>query len=313
MSDVMRAVILDRFGGPGVLRVAEVPKPEPINTEILVEVRGAGVNPADLKQREGPAPMSSLPMILGWDVAGVVAETGFGVTLFSPGDEVFGMPWFPRPAGAYAQFVTAPSRQFAPKPPSLSFTEAAALPLSGLTAWQLIVDTTHVRAGHRVLIHGAAGGTGRLAVQIAKSHGAHVIAVAREASHRMLRALGADELVDYTTTAFEDVVDKVDVALDFVGRDYTARSVPLVTPGGIVVRVPSEVDEQAQKQGEALGVRVTNFQVEPDHTGLLALSQLVEQGKLSGKVGAVVPLDHAAEAHRMVERREVSGKVVLSV
>jgi NADPH:quinone reductase-like Zn-dependent oxidoreductase len=309
----MRVVSLDRFGGPEVLRLTDRPRPEPINTEILVEVRAAGVNPVDLKQRAGHGPLSAFPMVLGWDVAGVVAETGFGVTIFAPGDEVYGMPWFPRQAGAYAEYVTAPSRHFAPKPPSLSFIEAAAMPLAGLTAWQLLVDTAHVRAGNRVLIHGAAGGVGRLAVQIAKALGAYVIGVAKAADHHVLSALGADELVDYTTTRFEDIVEPVDVVLDFVGGDYTTRSVGVTARGGTVVRVPSGTDTDVARHGRSAGVRVTNFQVEPDHTGLLALTQFIGQDRLSAKVGAVVPLAEAARAHQLAESREVDGKVVLGI
>ncbi|MGI5244945.1 NADP-dependent oxidoreductase [Dactylosporangium sp. CA-139066] len=309
----MRAVSLDRFGGPEVLQFGEVPAPRPISTEVLVRVHAAGINPVDLRQRQGHGPLSRLPMILGWDVAGVVQECGFGVTIFSPGDEVYGMPWFPRQAGAYAEYVTAPSRHFAPKPPSLSFPEAATLPLSGLTAWQLLVDTAHLKAGDRVLIHGAAGGVGRLAVQIATSLGAHVIGVARADHHDELRALGAAELVDYTTTRFEDVVGPVNVVLDLVGRDYTPRSLPLVTPGGTVVLVPSGVDDAVARLGADKGVRVTNFLVEPDHAGLLALSRLVAEGRLESKVGATVPLEDASRAHQLAESRTVGGKVVLSV
>ncbi|WP_433222467.1 NADP-dependent oxidoreductase [Dactylosporangium sp. CS-047395] len=296
-----------------MLQLGELPAPRPINTEVLVRVHAAGVNPADLKQREGHGPLSQFPMILGWDVAGVVQECGFGVTLFSPGDEVYGMPWFPRQAGAYAEYVTAPSRQFALKPPALSFPEAATLPLAGLTAWQLLVDTAHLKAGQRVLIHGAAGGVGRLAVQIAASLGAYVIGVARADNHNALGALGADELIDYTTTRFEDVVAPVDLVLDFVGKDYTPRSLPLVVPGGTVILVPSGVDDAVVRLGADKGVRVTNFQVEPDHTGLLALSRLVGEGRLEPQVGATVRLEDAARAHQLAQSRTPSDKVVLSV
>jgi NADPH:quinone reductase-like Zn-dependent oxidoreductase len=147
----LRAIHVTDFGGPDVLRLVDVEPPKPIPTEVLVEVHAAGVNPVDWKTREGRGAAGASgppPFILGWDVAGVVTEVGRGVTLFKPGDRVFGMPWFPREAGAYSEFVTAPSRQFAPMPDGLSFEEAAALPLAGLTAWQALVDTADVLKVH---------------------------------------------------------------------------------------------------------------------------------------------------------------------
>src|SRR3954454_19531442 len=167
----MRAVEVTEFGGPEVLRLVDVDAPSPIPTEVLVEVHAAGVNPVDWKTREGRGMAGACgppPFTLGWDVAGVVTELGRGVTIFGPGDRVFGMPWFPRAAGAYAEFVTAPSRQFARMPDGLSFEDAAALPLASLTAWQALADTAHVGEGNTVLINGASGGVGHLAVQVAK-------------------------------------------------------------------------------------------------------------------------------------------------
>src|ERR1700755_1200696 len=190
----MRAIVQHSFGGPEVLAVAEVEAPEPIPTEVQVRVHAAGVNPVDFKTRAGKgmaAVLGEPPLRIGWDVAGVVSAVGAGVTRFRVGDEVFGMPWFPRQAGAYAEYVTAPSRHFAGKPHPLSFEEAAALPLAGLTAWQIVVDTIQLEDGARVPLHGAAGGVGHLAVQIAKARGANVIATARTEQAEWLRELGA--------------------------------------------------------------------------------------------------------------------------
>src|SRR4051812_1066461 len=220
MSDqTMRAVTIEEFGGPQVLTAGRVARPEPLPTEVLVRVHAAGINPVDWKTRagHGMAGLQTLPLILGWDVSGVVEEVGFGVTTLAPGDEVYAMPWFPRPAGGYAEFVTAPSRQFARKPASLSHVEAAALPLAALTAWQALVDTARVTAGQRVLVHAAAGGVGHLAVQFAKHLGAEVIATAREPRHTWLKELGADETIDYTRQRFEEATGKVDVVIDLVG------------------------------------------------------------------------------------------------
>ncbi|MFF4649096.1 NADP-dependent oxidoreductase [Streptomyces sp. NPDC001380] len=317
MTARMQAVVQDRFGGPEVLRTAEVVRPEPIPTEVLVRVHAAGVNPVDAKTRAGAGMAGVLgapPFVLGWDVSGVVEEVGFGVTTLKPGDEVFGMPWFPRAAGAFAEYVTAPSRHFAPKPAGLSHTEAAALPLAGLTAWQILVDTARVEAGQRVLVHAAAGGVGHLAVQIAKARGAYVVGTARAANHDLLRSLGADEAVDYTAVPFEEAVRDFDVVVDSIGTpDHLRRSLRTLRPGGLVVAVPSGSDPAVAREAEERGLRMTGFLVEPDLGGLLALRALVEEGRLRPVVESVLPLADAAKAHELVEAGRVRGKVVLGV
>src|SRR5580698_2337738 len=195
--NMMNAAVIDRAGGPDELHIASVRRPEPGLTEIQVRVHAAGVNPVDWKVRAGGGP--EYPLIVGWDVAGVVSAVGEGVTLYRPGDEVYGMPLFPRFPGGYAEYVVAPARHFAPKPAGLSFAEAAAVPLAALTAWQGLVDTADLRRGQRVLIHAAGGGVGHLAVQIAKHLGAYVIGTASTAKTGFVRELGADEVIDYTT------------------------------------------------------------------------------------------------------------------
>jgi NADPH:quinone reductase-like Zn-dependent oxidoreductase len=235
------------FGGPEVLEVKEVERPNPIPTEVLVRVTAAGINPVDWKTRERGGRREAIgdpPMILGWDVAGTVEEVGGGVTRFVPGDRVFGMPWFPRLARANAEFVTAPSRQLALAPDALADAPAGGLPLAGLTAWQTVVDTAGVGQGDRVLIHAAAGGVGHLAVQVAKARGAHVIGTARSEQHDFLRELGVDEQIDYTKEAFEEAVSEVDAVIDLVGtEDYGLRSLQVLREGGVLVEVPSGVSE----------------------------------------------------------------------
>jgi NADPH:quinone reductase-like Zn-dependent oxidoreductase len=203
----MRVITQDEFGPPSVLHEGEAPVPEPLPTEIRVRVQAAGINPVDWKTRAGEGMAGVLgvpPLVLGWDVAGVVDRVGFGVTRFAPGDEVYGMPWFPRRAGAYAEFVTAPSRHFAHRPRSIGTVESGALPLAALTAWQALVDTAAVAPGQRVLVYNAGGGVGHLAVQIAKAHEAEVIGTATPAKHAVLTRLGADELVDHHGDALEE-------------------------------------------------------------------------------------------------------------
>lgn len=311
----MRAVVVEALGGPEVLRVAEVDRPEPLPTEVLVRVHAAGVNPVDWWTRAGgriAAVLGGPPFVLGWDVSGVVEAVGMGVTRFAAGDEVYGMPWFPRQAGAYADYLTAPSRQLARKPAGLSHFEAAAIPLAGLTAWQALVDTARVQAGQRVLVHAAAGGVGHLAVQIAKAHGAHVVGTARAAKHDFLRRLGVDEAVDYTAVDVADAVRGVDVVLDLVGDD-SGRLLACLRRGGVLVTVASGPGAPLTAEAERVGVRVSDFLVEPDGDGLERLAGLVESGRLRVEVEVVLPLERVARAHELGETGRTRGKIVLAV
>ena len=311
----MRAIVQHSYGGPEVLELEEVPAPEPIATEVQVRVHAAGINPVDFKTRAGTGMAGILepPMTIGWDVAGTVTEVGVGVTRFCVGDEVLGMPWFPREAGAYAEYVAAPSRHFVGKPHTLSFEEAAALPLAGLTAWQLVVDAISLQQGDDILIHGGAGGVGHLAVQIAKARGATVFATARAEQAEWLRELGADEVIDYCSERFEERVVDFDVVIDFPGGDLGARSLEVLRPGGKLVQVRGTVAEELLAAAKDRQQRVTGFLVEPDPVGLDGLVSLIEAGKLQIHVDRVFDLEQAAEAHRYAEEHHGGGKLVLSV
>ncbi|GLX18875.1 NADP-dependent oxidoreductase [Streptomyces lavendulae] len=308
----MRAVAQDGFGGPEVLGVVEVERPEPGPAEVLVRVHAAGVNPTDSWHR-ATGGLAGVPVRLGWDVSGVVEAVGIGVTTLAPGDEVFGMPRHPVPAGTYAEYVTSPARHLVRKPAALSHVEAAALPLAALTAWQALVDTAGVRPGQRVLVHAAAGGVGHLAVQIAKARGAYVIGTARAAHHEFLRALGADELVDYTAVDFGTAVEPVDVVVDAVGGEYGPRSLRVLRPGGIVVSLASPAEARLAKAARPLGVRAVFMAVEADQAGMREIAALVEAGRLRPEVAAVLPLELAGKAHELSDGRRTRGKIVLTV
>ncbi|MEU7163893.1 NADP-dependent oxidoreductase [Streptomyces morookaense] len=316
-ADMMRAVVQDGFGGPEVLRVRQVPRPEPLPTEVLVRVHAAGVNPVDWKTRAGSGMAGVLgqpPFVLGWDVSGVVEAVGFGVTTLKAGDEVYGMPWFPRAAGGYAEYVTAPARQFARKPATVGHEEAAAVPLAALTAWQALVDTAELRAGQRVLIHAAAGGVGHFAVQFAEHLGAHVLATASGGRHAWLKELGADEVIDYTTVRFEDVARDVDVVIDLVGdiHDRTSmRSLEVLRPDGLLVAIPAGVSPELADAARARGVRVTPFLVEPDGAALTRIAELIDAAEVVVEVEDVFPLEQAALAHTRGENGRTRGKLVL--
>ncbi|WP_073479638.1 NADP-dependent oxidoreductase [Streptoalloteichus hindustanus] len=309
----MRLVRQHEFGGPEVLCVEEVERPRPWIGEVLVRVRAAGVNPVDWKTRAGhgvPGALT-LPMTVGWDISGVVEEVGPGVSLFQPGDEVFGMPAFPRQAAAYADYAVAATRQLARKPAGVDHVTAAGLPLAGLTAWQFLVDTAKVAAGQRVLVHAAAGGVGHLAVQIAKLRGAHVIGTARAEKHEFLRGLGVDEVIDYTAVDFTRAVSDVDVVIDLVGGETGLRSVEVLRSGGLLLTAPTHEPEM-QAAAEARGVRYGVVIVEPDHAALAELAALVDSGRLRVEVDSVFPLAEVGKAHERGETGRAQGKIVLT-
>ncbi|MET9123837.1 NADP-dependent oxidoreductase [Streptomyces sp. NPDC004528] len=315
MSDknTMRAIGQDVLGDPGVLKEVERERPVPGPSEVLVRVRAAGVNPTDWKHRATGGFLGRPPFVLGWDVSGVVEAVGVGVTVHAPGDEVFGMLPYPFGHGSHAEYVTAPARSFARKPAGLDHTEAGALPLVSLTAWQALVDTADVQPGQRVLIHAAAGGVGHVAVQIAKARGAYVIGTASAGKHDYLRKLGADELIDYRETDFTEAVRDVDVVLDTIGDDNTFRSLRVLRKGGIVVSILPIGPEELYEEAARLGVRAARMLVEADQAGMRAVADLVDRGLLRPTIAGTFPLADAAEAHTLGETGRTVGKLVLVV
>jgi NADPH:quinone reductase-like Zn-dependent oxidoreductase len=249
--------------------------------------------------------------VLGWDISGIVEAVGAGVTRFRPGDEVYGMPSFPRAGSGYAEFVAAPSRQLAAKPAKLDHPQAAALPLAGLTAWQGLIDVAQLQAGQRVMVHGGGGGVGHLAVQIAKARGAHVTATASRAKHPFVRTLGADDVIDYRDVDFADAVGDLDVVFDLVGGDYGQRSLQTLRPGGVLVTAADPMNAELAREAERAGVGFAGIMVEPDHVGLEALAALVDDGRLAIHLGATFAFDDIAEAHRLVEAGHSTGKVAV--
>ncbi|GGS08819.1 NADPH:quinone reductase [Streptomyces aureoverticillatus] len=307
----MRAVIQKSFGGPEVLETVETERPSPLGAEVLVRVHASGVNPVDVAVRSGAYPLLGEPPFgVGWDISGVVEEVGPGAR-FKPGDEVFGLPFFPRAATGYADYVAVPSRQVARKPATLDHVHAAALPLAGLTAWQGLVDAAQLSEGQRVLIHRAAGGVGHFAVQIAKARGAHVIALASEAKHDFIRGLGADEVIDYRTTDYTEVVRDVDVVFD--SSSEGTRSLQVLRPGGVLVSIMEHWNQELAAEVEAAGRHFAGVSVEPDYASLEAIAALVDAGRIRPYVAETFPLADAAKAHELVETGSVQGKVVLTV
>jgi NADPH:quinone reductase-like Zn-dependent oxidoreductase len=281
-------------------------------TEVLVRVQAIGVNPVDISIRSGAWPLfGNPPFVLGWDISGTVEQVGAGVTRFRTGDEVYGMPLFPRAVGAYAEYVAASSRQLAYKPMRLDHPHAAALPLAGLTAWQGLVDAAHVDMGQRVLIHGGGGGVGHIAVQIAKARGAHVVVTASPSKHAFVRGIGADEVLDYRVVDFTEVVKDCDVVFDLIGGNYGERSLRTLRPGGVLVTAADPMNTALADKAALAGVQFAGIMVEPDHVALEALAELVDNGRLTVHLERAFAFDDIAQAHRLVERGHVTGKVVL--
>jgi NADPH:quinone reductase-like Zn-dependent oxidoreductase len=305
-------------GGLENLVPTSIPRPEPGPTEVLVRVTAVGVNSVDWKTRAGEGMYRffdpSAPMVLGWDIAGIVEETGSGVTRFHRGDRVFGMPAFPRPADTYAEFIVAPSRQLARTPDKVSDIAAAAVPLSGLTAYQSVVDTLNVGQGERILIHGAAGAVGQFAVQIAKARRA--IVWATEVPDRLdtLRDLGVDHVIDSEAEDFAETVSRMDAVLDLVGRDdYPVRSLRTLPPGGRMVVLSGSDDVPSDGQLAAAGVTATWMLVEPDHAGLEALAAMLTYGLLKVSIAETRPLDQVAQLHALGESGTTPGRFVATV
>ncbi|WP_367133433.1 MULTISPECIES: NADP-dependent oxidoreductase [Streptomyces] len=307
----MRAVIQKSFGGPEVLEVVETERPTPLMAEVLVRVHASSVNPVDVGVRSGAYPLLGEPPFgVGWDISGVVEEAGAG-SRFKPGDEVYGMPFFPRAATGYAEYVAVPSRQVARKPATLDHVHAAALPLAALTAWQGLVDAAGLTEGQRVLIHRAAGGVGHLAVQIAKVRGAHVTALASAPKHDFVRSLGADEVIDYRTTDYTEAVKDLDVVFD--SSSEGVRSLEVLRPGGTLVSIMEHGDRELAARIEAAGRRFAGIAVEPDYASLEAIAALVDAGRIRPHVSETFPLADAAKAHEAVGSGRTQGKVVLTV
>jgi len=307
---MMKAVVAHEYGAPEVLKFEEVPRPEPKEDEVLVRVIASGVNPADPLTLSGKYARefgTHLPLIPGYDIAGIVEKTGAKVTNLKAGDAVYGYPTF---GGGWAEYVTVKQREVAAKPKTLNFTEAAAMPMGALTAWQALVDTAQLQAGQTILIHGGSGGVGSFAVQIAKARGARVIATASTANQDLLKQLGADVAIDYTKTRFEDVAKDVDAVLDPVGKETLARSYDVMKKGGIVMSLVARPDPV---ELEKRGIRGGAISVHPDAEDLAEIARLVDSGKIKPVVTEVLPLSEAIAAQRQAETHHTRGKLVLRI
>ena len=309
----MKAIRLHGRGGPDHLVYEDAPQPRPGAEEVLVRVYATGVIANELNwdvtyQTKAGSPRA-LP-IPGRDLSGIVEEVGYGVTAPAKGDEVYAMLDYGYD-GAEAEFTIALPNELAPKPRTLDHVQAAAVPLTALTAWQALFDHANLVAGQTVLIHGAAGGVGVFAVQLACWAGAHVIGTASARNSDFLRELGANEIIDYTTTRFEEVVHDVDLVFDTVGGDTLERSWQVVKPGGVLVSVVSPRPSFAE--AKAHDVRPVWFVVEPNREQLIQIGALIDAGRIRPIIETVLPLSQARQAYEQGARGHTRGKIVLRV
>jgi NADPH:quinone reductase-like Zn-dependent oxidoreductase len=306
----MKAVVAHEYGAPEVLKFEEVARPQSNQDEALVRVIASSVNPADPLTLSGKYAKefgTHLPLIPGYDVAGVVEKTGANVTKLKVGDAVYGYPTF---GGGWADYVTVKEWEVAAKPKSLNFVESAAVPMGALTAWQALVDVAKLQPGQTVLIHGGSGGVGSFAIQIAKARGARVIATASTANQDLLKQLGADVAVDYTKIKYEDVAKDVDAVLDPVGKETLARSYDVVKKGGIVMSLVARPDPAELKKR---GIRGAGISAHSDAEDLAEIAQLIDAGKIKPVVTQVLPLSEAIAAQQQAATHHTRGKVVLRI
>jgi NADPH:quinone reductase-like Zn-dependent oxidoreductase len=312
MKGTMKAVRIHKYGGPEVLHYEDAPRPQPQAGEVLVRVYAAGVNPIDWKVREGHMKdfwPHTFPLILGWDLSGVIEELGKGASRFKIGDEVYGLP-DPTRGGAYADYIVVRESELAIKPTSLHHIRAGAVPLAALTAWQSLFDTAQLQPGQRVLIHAGSGGVGHFAVQLAKWKGAYVFATASTKNQDLLRKLGVDEPIDYTQQRFEDIARKVDIVLDTLGNETQERSWSVLKKGGVLV---SLVQPPSEKKAKELSVRPALFSAQPNGSQLAEIAKIIDSGKLAPVIDRILPLSETRRAHELSQSGHVHGKIALRV
>ncbi|MHA4740331.1 NADP-dependent oxidoreductase [Dyadobacter sp. MSC1_007] len=310
----MKAIILEGFGEVDQLSFTEIPTPELTAGQVLIRSMAISINPVDVKTRAGSGIASKFkhtdPIILGWDVAGIVEETNS--SLFKKGDEVFGMVHFPGQGKAYAGYIAAPDSHLALKPANVSFPQAAATTLAALTAWQAFHKHGRIKPGDKVLVHAASGGVGHFAVQLAKASGAYVIGTSSAENKDFVLSLGADEHFDYRSGNFAEHYHDIDIILDTVGGDYVSRSIPVLKKNGFLVSIPGRISEADQKKALETGVTVANILVHSNGDDMKQLADLLESGKLKPHISKVFAFEDMASAHLQLESHRTKGKIVLT-
>lgn len=312
----MKAIRIHAFGGPENLQLNELEQPQPGPSEVLIRNHAAGVNPIDWKTCSGGGASSfieALPFCPGWEFAGRVEALGDGVNNVRQGDEVMGFIRFPQPAGCYAEYLIAPADQICQRPSALDSVTAAGLGLAGLTAWQALFEVGELKGGQSVLVLAAAGGVGHLAVQLAKWKGAYVIGTASHGNKAFLQSLGCDDIIDYQRQQVDNLIHDADLIIDGVGGETAIRALSCLQPHGKLITLPSVTAAEVIAAGEAKGLKVSGIRARPDAGQLHELAMLASSGKVMLNLTDNLPLDQAAEAHRLSATGHVRGKLVLTI
>jgi NADPH:quinone reductase-like Zn-dependent oxidoreductase len=311
----MKAIVLKDFGSADQLEIQDVAKPVIKENEVLIRSYTIGLNPVDIKTRNGKGQAANLkkqsPMILGWDVCGVIEEKGAAVTSFKNGDEVFGVINVPGAGRTYAEYVAASHEHIAKKPARISNEEAGATSLAALTAWQALVKKAEIKTGQKILIHGASGGVGHFAVQIAKHFGLYVIATSSAQNKDFVLSLGADEHIDYRSVKFEEVSPFVDVVLDTIGGNNIDASLKVLKEGGTIVSLPSGISESVSEKAAAQNKKGIFFFIHSDGSDMQQIADLLDKGLIHTHVSQKFSFSEISGAHAVLESGKTRGKLVL--
>jgi NADPH:quinone reductase-like Zn-dependent oxidoreductase len=312
---MMKAVVMESYGPIDGMKLMQIPKPELLPNDVLIEVHAASVNPVDIAIRNGwlqERIQHEFPLVLGWDVAGVITAVGSDVTNFKVGDEVYSSPSLSR-NGSYAEYIAVNESLVTLKPINTDFLEAVAIPLVGITAYRALVEIAKVKERERVLILGGAGGVGSFAIQLAKSYGAYVVASTSTKNLDFVRELGADEVIDYTEIDISDYNGKFEVLFDTVGRKSFEQGLPLVVNGGKAISIATLFNQSDKDFAAEHQITLDFFFSDPCGHILAKITRLVEQGKIKSVVGTVFPLEKASNAHELIETKHARGKIILQI
>ncbi|MEX2594044.1 MAG: NADP-dependent oxidoreductase [Anditalea sp.] len=313
----MKAVILNDSGGTEIFSLREIPVPRPKSKEVLVQVHAIGINPVDVKTRKGGALYNSLkeqkPIILGWDISGIVQSVGNEVKGFKAGDAVFGMVNFPGHGKAYAEYVAAPEDHLAMKPGTISHGEAAAASLAALTAWQVLVQEINIQPGQHLLMHAAAGGVGHYAVQIARHLGARITGTASASNASFLKELGVNDHIDYTQQDFEEEVQDIEVVFDPISGETTKKSLEVLKPGGILISIVGGVKDDHHAIIEEKKALAKNYLVHSSGADMAQIAALLMDGIVKTHISHQFSFEQFAEAHQQIETGKTRGKIIVNV
>jgi len=314
----MKAMILKQFGGVENFAVGDIPDPQIADGEVLVKVRAIGIDVIDIKSRQGKGMTDYLPhenpIILGWDISGVVTNAGNNTQGFKIGDEVFGTINFPGPGSSYAELVAAHANQLAHKPDNISHAEAAAATQSPLTAWQALIDTGQIKKNDRVLIHGGAGGVGNYAIQIAHHMGCYVITTIAAEDTDYVKSIGADKVIYYKTQKFEDIITDLDFILDTIGGENFERSLKVLKPEGTIVLLPSDKKQQADIVAKEQNIKnYKHILMHSDGEQMRRIAEMLADGRMEVHIDKIFDFDQIPQAHQYMQSGKAKGKVVVTV